>query len=367
MNKIIVKEDEYFTSDLVTKEEWLEILSDDSLMSNNYKYALSIFYLEPEHRSSCKHLGKKYNIHYNSINSYIMNFSKAVQKKLNRFELIHNGGNAQYWPITMKGRNIDGGLFEWQLREELIDAMLDLDYVNASAITIKNLKNLIDLVNKDVGDFKKTFAKARKALVNNLKNSPNSTVLFYYKKEDRDWSINYGGSDEIQYHLYLRANKVGFGLGVNTQSMRSEIPALESAKPYLKALISLKDSDYLNKLINQGFVWENEISSAKDIRPDNYYLLEKIISLRNNKISLIDYYTIINNLKGDLFEAYKKIFSLANEISNDGKPNKQDIDMILTNPLMQEVGELLLANINLVLTGAPGTGKTYLAKQLAES
>ncbi|KXX69200.1 McrB family protein [Flammeovirga sp. SJP92] len=38
----------------------------------------------------------------------------------------------------------------------------------------------------------------------------------------------------------------------------------------------------------------------------------------------------------------------------------------ISNELIDECSELLLANKNLILTGAPGTGKTYLAKKIAE-
>ena len=34
---------------------------------------------------------------------------------------------------------------------------------------------------------------------------------------------------------------------------------------------------------------------------------------------------------------------------------------------MEQYKQLLLNNKNLILTGAPGTGKTYLAKEIAES
>lgn len=40
---------------------------------------------------------------------------------------------------------------------------------------------------------------------------------------------------------------------------------------------------------------------------------------------------------------------------------------ILKERNMEEIKKLLLSNHNIVLTGAPGTGKTYLAKQIAES
>lgn len=367
MQEIIIKADDFDLTSQVTKEEWVEILSDDSFMTNNYKYVLSIFYLEPNHKATCKYLAEKYHTSSNSLTSLIMNFSKAVISELNRFYFVDEQGSSKYWPVTMIGKNVTGGLFEWQLREEIIKAMDELDFVKSSSLTINNIKTLIEYINDDIGEFKNTFSKTRKSLLVRLKNQPRSTVLFHYKHEDRDWAINYGGSDEIQYHIYLRGDKLGYGLGINTQPMRSDIPAIESAKPYLQALISLKGSDEINELIKRDFFWKNEISNINEIKPDEYYLLERTLRLKELQLPLIDYYSILNDLKGDLFEAYKKIFSLANEIDNAEKPYEQGLDMTVINLLMQEVSDLLLANKNLVLTGAPGTGKTYLAKQLAKS
>ena len=89
--------------------------------------------------------------------------------------------------------------------------------------------------------------------------------------------------------------------------------------------------------------------------------------MTDSKLSLIDYYSIINDLKGDIFELYKKIFETANKLIMSEKSSEQQVQQPITNPLIQEISELLLANKNLILTGAPGTGKTYLAKTLAEA
>ncbi|MDR0823545.1 MAG: hypothetical protein LBN74_00500 [Prevotella sp.] len=95
IKKVIHQNDEYICDIDVSVEEWKNILQDYSLMSDNYKDALIKFYKEPEHKSTCKALGKKYNVSPLSFNGVITNFAKAVQKKLNRFEVLNTDGSSK--------------------------------------------------------------------------------------------------------------------------------------------------------------------------------------------------------------------------------------------------------------------------------
>ena len=368
MQQIVIKNDDYNSEAQVTKDEWLKILSDDNFMTSNYKYALSIFFLEPEHKATCKFLANKYHTSPSSLSGFITGFSRAVQERLNRFEIITEEGDKTYWLVTMLGTKVSSKLFEWKLREELVEAIQELDYIDANSIKIDSISHLVSLINRDVGNFKKDFLLARKELVGNQKIT-NSKLLFKYDSEDREWAINEGAGTEVQYHIYLADNKIGYGLGFNTLYVRfkDDKTPIEYIKPYMDAFIALQDSNEIGKLTNKGFALNTDDTDFQNPIEDEHYLFGRIIELDNEQtLPLIDYYSIINDLKGDLFDAYKKLFKLANELTMSEKPSEQLVQQPITNPLMQEISELLLANRNLVLTGAPGTGKTYLAKTLAE-
>ena len=343
----------------------MKILSDDSFMSNNYKYALSIFFLEPEHKATCKFLANKYHTSASSLSGFITGFSRAVQERLNRFEIITEEGDKTYWLVTMLGNKVSGKLFEWTMREELVEAMTELNYVNSTSLYIDNLGTLIKYINKDIGKFKKDFAEVRKTLAN-MKIMPNSQTLFKYDDLSRDWAINVGGGTEIQYHINLRDNIISYGLGFNAQYVpfSNDKTSLELVKPFVDSFLSIQDSNTVEVLRNRDF--EIDLNSLKSMSEGGYNLFGRAVPLTDSKLSLIDYYSIINDLKGNIFELYKQIFELANELNMNNQPSNENSQPLITNPLIREISELLLANKNLVLTGAPGTGKTYLAKTLAK-
>lgn len=366
MQQIIVKDGDYNCPPQVTKQDWIDILSDDSFMSNNYKFALSIFYLEPEHKATCKYLAEKYYTHPTSISGFITQFSARLQGKLDRFEIIREDGSPNWWLVTMTGKKIAGGLFEWRLRDELIEAIFELNYVQKSMLQIHDIEALIKYVNNDIYDFATRFVKTRQHLAD-LKRPNSAKQFFTYESKDRDWAVNVGGSDEVQYRIYLRDGVVGYGLGFNTRYVESERrPNFEYIKPYMEAFISLRESDEITKLEDRGFSLDNDITDINDFEKGKYYLYGRQIKMNGKYLSLIDYYSIINDLKGGLFEVYKKVYELTNKLRVNSDEVAQDVQQPITSPLLQDISKLLLANKNLILTGAPGTGKTYLAKTLAE-
>ena len=350
----------------MNKQDWIEILSDDSFMSNNYKFALSIFYLESDHKATCKYLAEKYHTHPTSISGFITQFSARVQGKLNRFEVVKEDGSPNWWLITMTGKKVAGGLFEWRLRDELIDAMKHLNFVDSSQLKIDSLSTLVNFINDDLSEFIIGFRRARKTL-SHKERATTAGILFRHKGDDSDWSINEGGHNEIQYHIFLRDDEIGYGLGFNAQYVpfNNDKTSLELVKPFVEAFLSIQDSDTVDTLKDRGF--DIDLASLKSIDEGGYNLFGRVVPLFDNKLSLIEYYSIINDLKGEVFELYKLIFETANKLDMNEKSAIQEIQQPITNPLLQEISELLLANKNLILTGAPGTGKTYLAKILAEA
>ena len=123
----------YFDADIdITKDEWLEIISDPGIKDNAYLDVLTKFLREPGHKSTCKALGKKYDCSYGYFNVAVMNFGKHVKKRINRFYVENSSGAESFWNIPMIGQNVKDG-FEWTLRKELVEALQE--YLNADLIS----------------------------------------------------------------------------------------------------------------------------------------------------------------------------------------------------------------------------------------
>ena len=149
--KAVAKDGIYYCDTGISVDEWKEIIQDNTLMKANYKDALIKFYNEPEHKSTCKDLGEKYNISPQTINALITAFAKVVQKRLNRFKVIDNDGKPTFFPIVMTGRGV-GGYYEWTLRPELAKAIEETNFykeellqsnVNKYISLVKSNRNLI--------------------------------------------------------------------------------------------------------------------------------------------------------------------------------------------------------------------------------
>ena len=134
--KTINTNGEYSCGDIgVTTEEWLDILNDEN--SKPYHEALLCFLRQKEHKATCTKVSQVYGKPAQYYNSKVYNFSKWVQKRLNRFSVKDADDKDTYWCITMqKGWDTKQG-FQWQLRDELVEAL-----------RIYLMKTLIDVFRK---------------------------------------------------------------------------------------------------------------------------------------------------------------------------------------------------------------------------
>lgn len=152
----------------------------------------------------------------------------------------------------------------------------------------------------------------------------------------------------------MRDKEIGYGLGFNMQYVpfANDMSPVDWIKPYCDAFLGLLNKDgFDGKKYGYSWVYGDEKLLQHPIVGE-YALYGKTIKIENNSIDDIIYTQLLSDLRGGLFDIYKLIFTHKNMNNKMEEKNKLFI-------------EILTKNRNFILTGAPGTGKTYLAKQLA--
>ncbi len=128
----IIQNGDVYSCDIgINKEEWLDLLKDES-MPESYKEALLKFFYYPAHRGSCTAVCNEFGGNAQSLNLSISKCGEYVQKRLNRFQIIRPNGKPCFWLVPMcEGKDLPAGsegTFEWQLRPELVEAIREYLY-----------------------------------------------------------------------------------------------------------------------------------------------------------------------------------------------------------------------------------------------
>ena len=187
----------------VTKQMWIDILKNEDLLKPNEIQMIKDYYYAPQHASICSEMEKKTGVSFQTYNLTMGKAGKKIIDKLNFCEIKRENGKARYYSVIFRGCEYDDGLFEWQVKPELVEA-LETVYpelrLNANSInTIKANESILtnefeadnesqlEIVLKD--DITKTDFKE---FVGILREKPELLETKYGKryKRDKQRSIN---------------------------------------------------------------------------------------------------------------------------------------------------------------------------------
>ena len=373
--KTINTNGEYSCGDIgVTTEEWLDLLNDEK--SKPYHEVLLCFLRQKEHKATCTKVSQVYGKPAEHYNSKVYNFSKWVQKRLNRFSVKDADDKDTYWCITMqKGWDTKQG-FQWQLRDELVEA-LRIYLMKALIDVFRNGKPFNgyyeeykwDLLDRSEGkDVLAVFDGLRGENV--IDNPRTDTVIKYLVENEAD------KTKVCCQHLIDES----VPLNERLAAFKSEIKALCPSKwkntandertasalltcVYPKTYTFYKDEIYKNicdyfgytsrkagkkyehfmELVN-GFVK----SYGEEIQQ---IMLNEIKGFKNKPFNLA-VQTLFWCMKDYMKEKLDK--KMTTETNNSSKGTWYD-----------DVGRTWERRKNIVLYGAPGTGKTYDVPELA--
>ena len=373
--KTINTNGEYSCGDIgVTTEEWLDLLNDEK--SKPYHEVLLCFLRQKEHKATCTKVSQVYGKPAEHYNSKVYNFSKWVQKRLNRFSVKDADGKDTYWCITMqKGWDTKQG-FQWQLRDELVEAL-----------RIYLMKALIDVF-RNGKPFNGYYEEYKWDL---LDRSEGKDVLAVFDGLRGENVIDNPRTDSvIKYLVDNEADKTrvccqhltdeSVPLNDRLAAFKSEIKALCPSKwkntandertasalltcVYPETYTFYKDEIYQNICDYFGY------TSRKAGKKYEHFLelVNGFVKSYGEEIQQI----MLNEIKGfknkPLNLAVQTLFWCMKDYMKEELKNKMTTETNNSSKgtWYDDVGRTWERRKNIVLYGAPGTGKTYDVPELA--
>lgn len=381
--KTVNDDGEYSCGDIgISAEEWLQLLKNSE--AEQYRDTLFCFLRMPEHAGTCSAVAQKFGKTPQHYNAKIMNFAKWVQKKLNRFLVIGTDGEPTYWCIPMQNGHETWQGFKWQLRNELVDA-LQFYLLKALELTFRSMKStngfdeeykweLLDKTDgKSILDMTSSLAG-----INLVDNMRVDNVLKFLRENNPDELMAIGD------HLFDESKPIDDRINAYKSEMRSLVPSnfknCANDERTASAFLTCKYperytfyKDEVYQVICQYFGFENRKPGKKfshfieiinsftaqlgeKIQQD---MLPEISQFKNKPLSLA-----VQTLFWCMKDYMKEI------LDRKSPKEEETIDPIneedMPQPKYKEYIDLLQETHNLVLTGAPGTGKTYMAQAIAD-
>ena len=397
----------------ISVDEWQEILTNPQITTENYREALLAFYREPEHKATCSALSLKYFGNAKDAqryNAWITKFGESVVKTLDRFHVFDTKGKEVYWNVAMNpGVDLGGGRYEWTLRSELVQAIEKLGW-NQNFSWVPFYMEMADKL--------LAFKNNRKALVD-IMYSLDSQYVSYIHTNDGG---RYPDIDPFTFFgIFNRGNsfekrKKIAAFFKERLGVKAEVPENYEGIPIVFAVMSCfcwsenidtniqplwnlfeavlkKEQEKIENLFDivcnqKGIKW-NITMGLFWIRPYEYialdscnqsYLQSKGLNVFSEKnLNAAHYFAFLNEIKQKM---------RANELQETTIPaisyhawqsNKNNNKVVETQNMndfseskemkiskYQAYIDLLKQTHNLVLTGAPGTGKTYMAREIAK-
>ena len=397
----------------ISVDEWQEILTNPQITTENYREALLAFYREPEHKATCSALSLKYFGNAKDAqryNAWITKFGESVVKTLDRFHVFDTKGKEVYWNVAMNpGVDLGGGRFEWTLRSELVQAIEKLGW-NQNFSWIPFYMEMADKL--------LAFKNNRKALVDIMYSLDSQYVSYIHTNDGGHYPdidpftffgiFNRGNSFEKRKKIAVFFKE---RLGVKT-----EVPESFEGIPIVFAVMSCfcwsenidtniqplwdlfeavlkKEQEKIENLFDivckqKGFKW-NITMGLFWIRPYEYiasdscnqsYLQSKGLNVFSEKnLNAAHYFAFLNEIKQKMRTKELQETTIPAISYHAWQSNKNNNKVVETQNMndfsepkemktskYQAYIDLLKQTHNLVFTGAPGTGKTHMAREIAK-
>ena len=393
----------------VSKEQWSQILHDKNIATDNALYALFAFYFLPDRQGSCTDAAQKFGKSTGFYNAVVMNFGKAVAKKFSDFQIIDSNGEINYWSVPMGKGWSKNNHFIWQLRPELVEAMQDyvIDYA---------LEQYRDAFDKDIdgpgdthwsreeykwvalAEFKKIWDPEAPNFSDMLFKSlkPADNLLASQSAYPRDFLVKLSkvAPEDVRkcfdllYDERLVDGQRISSFIANIESLRQKY--LPSEKSHFQTTNSVstllwlrypekyyiyKFGEYdgvckklgiegapkrdgsIESMFNGFAIYDRLNSKIKANASIRQLIDEKVNAVPDKYLNDSTYHTLTFDF-GFWVNRYLKHFM-------DSKKNSPDMTKYEIPIFIKETAELLATKKNIIIQGAPGTGKTYNTAAIA--
>ena len=360
----------------ITTEMWYGFLKQEK--AKLYIDALVTFLRQPNHKSSCYLVGKDTSEEPKHFSGKITNFGKWVNSQLDDFSMIGADSERTYWAIPMRyGWDTKNG-FVWQLRDELVEALQKLlleglieDFRDGIGYPVSDETYKWKLLQECDGKSNVEIAKNLKS--QNIVDNPRVDGVLKYLWENKPDNFNTCIGDLFDESESLNARVAKYKeimRGLCPQEWNNCANDERTAAAFLSCRFPYKYTFYkeevysvicsylgIEKRKSAGLKYEHFMQIINAITKKYGGEIQNIISKDIEPFSI----------KPTILAVQTLFWCLKDEMDKKLKTINVDEETVMDKELDTQLYiDLLVANHNIILNGAPGTGKTYLAKKIAE-
>ncbi len=347
----IPSEEEYNPG--IAKEQWIELVQDKNIFNENALITFAC--IQKSKVSTCADMSEEFGRNVNFYNSNVWRTGERIYKKINCPLSEREEGGNRFWSVCCLGRDLKNGRFEFKIRPELQEAF-DVTGV-LEGIEVMGGNNISCIMAniawnennwKSPSDNKTNFrwTQVEGNIPNeswnfdfdNPRNSENEILGFtQFKNPPKN-------AEKDKFLIIFRSDNKIIGFYGNAEIKKVPLPI--KVDEYVNLLGDKKLSVLLENKIDDSN--HNFLFGKDRISQGGFNYLNPI-----NAQTILDEAIKTNPNQIDTLEKIKEWL------------NQGDTQMTQENSLVKKYANLLKNTKNLILTGAPGTGKTYLAKTIA--
>jgi len=399
----IPSEDEYNPE--ITKEQWIEFIQDKNIFNENALITFAC--IQKAKIATCADMAEEFGRSANFYNTNNWRTGERIFKKINCPLSEREEGGNRFWSVCCLGRSSVQGRWEFKIRPELQEAFEETGMLEGIEVMEKKKSFTWIPFYTEMAEKLLEYKDNRKELVKIVYGMDRQFVNYIKDDAGNDYPdidpfsvfaiFNRKITDERRKDIcqYFK----------NVLQLDSDIPEDFDSIPVMNPQLSV-------------FVWREEISTG--IQPI-WDLYETVFENNYNSEKSLEHFNIVRNQRGikwtltmalywirpyefmpldsnsreylqkigiNVFDEKdlncQKYLDLCKfikdkienkeikeksipEISYNAwlKEPQGDTQMAQEDTLVKKYANLLKNTKNLILTGAPGTGKTYLAKQIA--